>query len=265
MGPKSVRLFDSHAHLDDARFDEERDALIASLPDQGIGYVVNAGADMLSSRAGIGLAKRWLHIYAAVGVHPHDAKSLDEAGIETLRDMLGKPKVVALGEIGLDYHYDHSPRETQRYWFDRQLALAQEISKPVIIHSREATEDTLSILKSYTRDGAWGVIHAFSGSWETAKVVLDMGLMIGIGGTVTFKNAVKPVDVASKMPLDRLLLETDSPYLTPAPHRGKRNEPAYVRLVAEKIAAIRGIPVPDVIRTTYDNACRLFGIDGENR
>ena len=263
MGLKSARLFDSHAHLDDTRFDEDRDALIAGLPGQGIGYVVNAGADLPSSRAGIGLAAQWPHVFAAAGVHPHDAKSLDEAGINSLRDMLDKPKVVALGEIGLDYHYDHSPRETQRHWFDRQLALAQEISKPVIIHSREATEDTLSVLKRHNRDGVWGVIHAFSGSWETAEIVLDMGFMIGIGGTVTFKNAVKPVEVASKVPMDRLLLETDCPYLTPAPHRGKRNEPAYVGYVAEKIASIRDIPVEDVIRTTYDNACRLFGIAGE--
>lgn len=262
MEPKSADLlFDSHAHLDDVRFDADRDALIASLPAQGVGYVVNAGADLASSRAGIGLAARWPHIYAAVGVHPHDAKTLDEAGIDTLRKMLSEPKVVALGEIGLDYHYDLSPREAQRYWFERQLALAAEMGRPVIIHSREATEDTLAILKRYARDSVWGVMHAFSGSRETAEIVMDIGLLIGIGGSVTFKNAVKPVEVAAKAPLDRLLIETDCPYLTPAPHRGKRNEPAYVRHVAEKIAAIRGIPVEDVIRTTYENACRLFGID----
>lgn len=264
MEPISAELFDSHAHLDDERFDGDRNALIDALPAQGVGYVVNAGADMESSRAAIGLASRWPHVYAAVGVHPHDAKSLDEAGINSLRDMLTKPKVVALGEIGLDYHYDYSPRKTQRHWFDRQLALAQEISKPVVIHSREATDDTVSILKKYQGNGVWGVMHAFSGSWETAEIVLGMGLMIGIGGTVTFKNAVKPVDVAAKIPMDRLLIETDCPYLTPAPHRGKRNEPAYVRYVAERIASIRGIPAEEVIRTTYDNACRLFGIDGKS-
>jgi len=265
MEPKSARLFDSHAHLDDGRFDPDRDALIGSLPDKGVRYVVNAGADLDSSRAGIGLAERWPHVFAAVGVHPHDAKSLDETGIAVLREMLGKPKVVALGEIGLDYHYDYSPRDIQRYWFDRQLALAQETGKPVIIHSREATEDTLSVLKKYVRDGVWGVMHAFSGSFETAESVLNRGLMLGIGGTVTFKNAVKPVDVAAKVPMDRLLIETDCPYLTPAPHRGQRNEPAYVRYVAERIADIRGIPVEEVIRATYDNACRLFGIAGGNR
>jgi len=264
MEPKSARLFDSHAHLDDERFDGDREALIESLPDNGVGYVINAGADLESSRAGIDIAARWPHVYAAAGVHPHDAKELDESGIETLREMLQGPKVVAVGEIGLDYHYDYSPREKQRYWFERQLALAQEISKPVIIHSREATEDTLSVLKKYARYGVWGVVHAFSGSVETAEIVLNMGLMIGIGGTVTFKNAVKPVEVAGKVPMDRLLIETDCPYLTPAPHRGKRNEPAYVGYVAEKIAEIRGIPVEDVIRVTYDNACRLYGIDGEN-
>mgnify|MGYP000684080441 CR=1 FL=1 len=264
MGQKSARLFDSHAHLDDERFDEDRDALIEGLPGQGVEYVINAGADLASSRAGIALAEGWPHVYAAVGVHPHDAKELDEAGIETLREMLGNPKVVAVGEIGLDYHYDYSPRDIQRYWFERQLALAQETSKPVIIHSREATEDTLSVLKKYVRDGVWGVMHAFSGSWETAEIVLNMGLMLGIGGTVTFKNAVKPVEVAGKVPMDRLLIETDCPYLTPAPHRGKRNEPAYVGHVAERIAEIRGIPMEDVIRATHDNACRLFGIAGEN-
>lgn len=263
MEPKSAKLFDSHAHLDDERFDTDRDALIASLPDQGVGYVINAGADLASSRAGIALAERWPHVYAAVGVHPHEAKSLTDAGIASLREMLAAPKAVALGEIGLDYHYDFSPRETQRYWFDRQLALAQETSKPVIIHSREATEDTLSILKPYVRDCVWGVVHAFSGSRETAEIVLGMGLMLGIGGTVTFKNAVKPVEVAANVPMDRLLIETDCPYLTPAPHRGKRNEPTYVRYVAERIAGIRGIPVEDVIRVTHENACRLFGIEGD--
>lgn len=256
-------VFDSHAHLDDGRFDTDRDALIASLPAKGVGFVVNAGADMASSRLSIGLAERWPYIYAAVGVHPHEAKTLDEAGLAELKAMLAHPKAVALGEIGLDYHYDYSPRDVQRVWFDRQLALAREMNKPVVIHSREAMEETLSILRPYVRDGIWGVMHAFPGSWETAREMLDMGFMIGLGGTVTFKNAVKPVEVAAKVPLDRLMIETDCPYLTPVPYRGQRNEPAYVRLVAEKIAELRAIPVAEVIGVTCENARRFFGIGGE--
>lgn len=261
MEPKCADwLFDSHAHLDDERFNEDRDAVIAALPGQGVGCAVNAGADIRSSHASVRLAERWEYIYAAVGVHPHEAKTLDEEGIMVLRAMLAFPKAVALGEIGLDYHYDYSPRAVQRIWFDRQLMLAAEMEKPVIIHSREAIADTLSILKIHKRDEIWGVMHAFPGSWETAKEVLDMGLMIGLGGPVTFKNAVRPVTVAGKAPLDRLLIETDCPYLTPVPHRGERNEPAYVRHTAEKIAEIRGISFEEVARATRENACRLFGI-----
>ncbi len=253
-------LFDTHAHYDDERFDEDRDALLASLPEKGVELVINCASDMPSSKTSIALAEKYPYIYAAVGVHPHEAKSLTDADIEELRALSAHEKVVAIGEIGLDYHYDFSPRELQRNAFARQLALARETALPFVVHEREAIGDCLDILKSEGIGERCGVMHCFSGSRETAKILLDMGMYLSVGGPVTFKNNVKTVDMVAYAPLERLFIETDSPYLTPVPHRGKRNDSGYVRHVVEKIAEIKGISVDEVIEATANNAKKFFGI-----
>ncbi|MDD3612821.1 MAG: TatD family hydrolase [Caldicoprobacterales bacterium] len=253
-------FFDSHAHLDDERFDEDRDEVIRGLPDKGIAYVLNAGADMDSSQKSIDLAKSYDFIYAAVGVHPHDADSLADAQLKALEQMAKEEKVKAIGEIGLDYHYDFSPREQQKEAFALQLDLAFRLNLPVIIHNREAHKDTLDILRAHRSILKGGVMHSYSGSWEMAKELMDLGFYISLAGIVTFKNAKKPVELAEKLPMDRLLIETDCPYLTPHPFRGKRNDPGFVRLVAEKIGQLRGMDTDLVAQITKNNACSLFRI-----
>ncbi|MFA6697857.1 MAG: TatD family hydrolase [Eubacteriales bacterium] len=253
-------FFDSHAHLDDERFDEDRDEVIRGLPDKGIAYVLNAGADMDSSQKSIDLAKSYDFIYAAVGVHPHDADSLADTQLKALEQMAKEEKVKAIGEIGLDYHYDFSPREQQKEAFALQLDLAFRLNLPVIIHNREAHKDTLDILRAHRSILKGGVMHSYSGSWEMAKELMDLGFYISLAGIVTFKNAKKPVELAEKLPMDRLLIETDCPYLTPHPFRGKRNDPGFVRLVAEKIGQLRGMDTDLVAQITKNNACSLFRI-----
>ncbi|HPT78529.1 MAG TPA: TatD family hydrolase [Candidatus Atribacteria bacterium] len=254
-------LFDSHAHLDDKRFDEDRHELIRELPKRGISYVLNAGADMKSSRLSVKLAETYSFIYASVGVHPHDAANMKDSDLKALAEMTKAEKVVAIGEIGLDYHYDFSPRDIQRERFAQQLALAGELGLPVIIHDREAHGDTLDILRAHRSVLKGGVMHCYSGSREMAGDFLDLGLKIALGGAVTFKNAARPVEVAKYVPLEELLIETDCPYMTPHPFRGSRNDPGLVRLVAERIAEIRGLDMAEVARVTLENACALFGID----
>ena len=253
-------LFDSHAHLDDERFDGDREALIESLPERGISYVLNAGADLASSGRAVRLAEKYDFIYASVGIHPHDAVGMEDGDLETLAKMAKHPKVVAIGEIGLDYYYDNSPRDVQRQRFADQLELSAKAGLPVIIHDRDAHGDTLDILKAHRSTLKGCVLHCYSGSWDMAKVLLDMGFFLSIGGPVTFKNSVKTVEIAGKVPLDSLLIETDSPYLTPHPYRGQRNDPGMVQLVAERIAEIRGMEISELARVTLENACRFFGI-----
>ncbi|NLC43956.1 MAG: TatD family hydrolase [Clostridiales bacterium] len=253
-------LFDSHAHLDDKRYNPDRQALIEGLPSRGISYVVNAGADMESSHRSVQLAEEYPFIYATVGVHPHDAEGMKDQDLDTLLDMAKRPKVVAIGEIGLDFYYDNSPRESQRKRFADQLELSIEASLPVVIHSRDAHGETMDILKSYSSRLKGCVLHCYSGSWELAKVYQSMGFCISLGGTVTFKNAVKTVEVAQNIDINQLLIETDSPYLTPHPHRGKRNDPSLVSLVAEGIAEIRGMKKEELAEITKTNACRFFNI-----
>ncbi|NLU36379.1 MAG: TatD family hydrolase [Clostridiales bacterium] len=253
-------FFDSHAHLDDRRFDRDRQALIESLPQRGISYVINVGADMESSEKSIELAQQYPFIYAAVGVHPHDAKDMKDSDLDALLEMAKHPKVAAIGEIGLDYYYDNSPRDIQRKRFEDQLELSIKIGLPVIIHSRDAHGDTMEILKKYSSRLKGCVLHCYSGSWEMAKVYADMGFMISLAGPVTFKNAVKSVEVAEKIDLDHLMIETDCPYLAPHPYRGKRNEPGLVKLVAERIAEIRGMEMEEIARITLDNARKFFDI-----
>lgn len=250
--------FDSHAHYDDERFDEDRAELLEGLTSKGVDYVVNAGANMESSREGIKLAQVYDYIYASVGVHPHDVEEMTDGDLAELRDLAKENKVVAIGEIGLDYYYDLSPRALQRDWFKKQLDLAKEVELPVIIHSRDACQETFDILRE--KEITDGVIHCFSGSKELAKEYVKRGLFIGIGGAITFKNARKTVEVVESIPLEAILIETDAPYLTPVPHRGKRNESSYLEHVVEKIAEIKNISCEEVARITAENAKKLFRI-----
>ena len=252
-------LVDSHAHIDDERFDADRDEVVARALAAGVSLILNVGADMGSSARSVALAEKYSGIYAAVGMHPHDAKDMRETDYTQLEQWTKHPRVVAIGEIGLDYHYDLSPRPVQKEVFLRQLDLARKTGKPFIIHEREAHADSLEIIRSAAR-GLKGVFHCFSGSVETAREYLKMGFYISVAGPVTFSKSGKTKEVAKFVPLDRLLVETDSPYLTPQPHRGHRNEPAYVRLVAEEIASLRNLPLEEVAAATTANVRRLFDI-----
>lgn len=255
-----MRLIDSHAHLDDARFSKNRDALIEALPFQGVRYVINPGSDLKSSEKAVELAKIHPRIFATVGTHPHEAAEFNAKEERAYRKFASEcKKVVGIGEIGLDYYYEHSPREIQQDVFIRQLEIARELKKPVVIHSRSAEKDMYPILKKHLGDSG-GVMHCFSGDWAAAMQYLSLGMYISLAGTVTFKNATATQEVAKKIPLDRLFIETDAPYLTPAPFRGKRNEPALVHYVAQKIAELRGISEEEVADTTTANAIRLFSL-----
>jgi len=252
-------LADSHAHIDDERFDADREEVVARALAAGVSLIVNIGADMASSARSVALAEKYPGIYAAVGMHPHDSRDMKETDYRQLEQWATHPKVVAIGEIGLDYHYDLSPRPVQKEVFLRQLDLARKTGKPFIIHEREAHADMLDIIRNAAR-GLNGVFHCFSGSVETAREYLKMGFYISVAGPVTFPKSVKTKEVAKAVPLDRLLVETDSPYLTPQPFRGKRNEPAYVRLVAEEIANLRDISLAELAVATTANVRRLFNI-----
>lgn len=250
-------LTDSHAHIDDERFDADREEVIARATAAGVSLIVNVGADMESSARSMALAEKYQLIYAAVGMHPHDAKNMQEQDYIRLERWADHPKVVAIGEIGLDYHYDLSPRPVQKEVFLRQLDLARKTGKPFIVHEREAHADTLDIIRVAAK-GLEGVFHCFSGSVETAREYLKMGFYISVAGPVTFAKSVKTKEVAKYAPLDRLLVETDAPYLTPHPFRGKRNEPAYVRLVAEEIAKLRNLSLEELAEATTNNVKRLL-------
>ncbi len=252
-------LFDSHAHIDDEKFDSDREEVIQRAIDNGVTGIINVGASMESSARSIALAEKYEGIYAAVGIHPHDAKDALDTDYEQLIRWAAIDKVVAIGEIGLDYYYDFSPREVQRSVFIRQLDVARQTNMPFIIHDRDAHGDLLEILKKEAK-GLKGVLHCFSGSLEMANEVIKMGLYISIAGPVTFKNAAKLPEIVAKVPLEYLLVETDSPYLTPQPYRGKRNEPAYVKLVAEQVAKLRGIEMDSLAKATSENAKKIFGI-----
>lgn len=248
--------FESHAHYDDERFDEDRDTLLASFPAEGIETVVNASSDIKSSKASIALSEKYPFFYAAVGVHPHEVENITEADIDELRKLSKHPKVVAIGEIGLDYYYDLSPRDLQRHWFKRQLELADELKMPVIIHSRDAAQECFDIIKnSNVRNG---VIHCYSGSAEMAEEYIKMGFYIGVGGSLTFKNNKKGVETVERIPIEKILIETDSPYLAPVPYRGKRNDSRLLKYVVERISQIKNIPENDICNITKNNAQNLF-------
>lgn len=252
-------LFDSHAHLDDQRFDEDRPAVIERAQAAGLVGILNAGACMQSSARSIALAEEYAFIYAAVGIHPHDAKDAVDGDYQQLAEWTQTSKVVAIGEIGLDYYYDLSPREVQQQVFMRQLDVARQCNKPVIIHDRDAHGDILAMLKKEAK-GLTGVLHCYSGSWEMAKEILKMGFYISFAGPVTYAKDGKLKEVAANLPLERLLVETDCPYLTPKPYRGRRNEPAHVKYTAEEVAAVRNMEFVALAEAATANTKRLFGI-----
>ena len=253
-------LFDTHAHYYDQQYDEDREETLERAREKGVGLILTASSDVASSIESVTLAQNHDMIYAAVGVHPHNVIDLNNNIISALTDFASYPKVVAIGEIGLDYFYDNSPREAQKIWFAKQISLARNVKKPIIVHDRDAHEDTLDILKSENAKEVGGVLHCFTGSIEMARELMGLGFMISIAGPVTFKNANRLLDVVKFVPEDMLLIETDSPYLAPEPHRGKRNESAYVKLIAEKIAKIKGKSLDYIADITTSNAKRLFGI-----
>ncbi|MEA5056366.1 MAG: TatD family hydrolase [Anaerotignum propionicum] len=248
--------FESHAHLDDKRFREDREELLGLLPSCGIDYVVNVGCDVKSSKQSIRLAERYDYIFASVGIHPHELYDMSSQTIEELRRLSQHKKVVAIGEIGLDYYYDTHPRELQQFWFRQQLRLAESVNKPVIIHSRDASQETFDIMSA--SNVRKGVIHCYSGSAPMAVEYTKMGFYIGIGGVVTFPNAKKMVEVVDALPLEKILIETDSPYLAPAPNRGKRNDPRNLEYIVTKIAEIKNISPENVANITSKNAQNLF-------
>lgn len=252
-------LFDTHAHYDDSRFDNDRDKVINSLGADGVTKIINVGSDMKTSQKSIELSDRYDFIYASVGVHPSETGNMTEADIETLYKMVkDNPKVRAIGEIGLDYHYDDTDPEIQKKWFIRQLRLAKELDMPVIIHDRDSKGESIEILKREKVSN--GVMHCFSGSAETAGELLKMGFMISFTGVLTFKNARRAAEACRAIPIERLMIETDCPYMSPEPHRGERNYSGYVRYVAQKVADIKGMSLEETARITMENGLKFFGI-----
>ena len=252
-------LFDTHAHLDDHAFDPDRDALLAALPGQGIGLLMNPGCSLATSRAACALAREHSWIYAAVGSHPDAAAEVTPEVLEEYRRLIREnPKVKAIGEIGLDYHYEDVPRNIQQEAFLAQMELAREAKLPVIVHERDAHADGMTVVRHFPE--VTGVFHCYSGSLEMARELVDMGWYLSFNGAATFKNARKAPEVIRAVPMDRLMIETDAPYLTPVPYRGRRNDSTYVRLVAEKIAQLRDMTPQEVEQATWENGCRFFGI-----
>lgn len=253
-------LFDTHAHYDDDKFAEDRYEVIEKAHESGVSYIINAATDVKSCEDSLALAHRYEYVYAAVGIHPHEVGDADDNALDEVARLAKDSKVVAIGEIGLDYYYDFAPRELQKHWFAQQINLAKELKLPVIVHDREAHQDSLEIIKQEKANEVGGVFHCYSGSLEMAKELLNNNFYISVGGSLTFKNAKKLVEVVRWIPLDKLLIETDCPYLTPEPHRGKRNDSSYVRFVAEKVAEIKQISVETVADVTLNNAKSLFNI-----
>ncbi len=253
-------LFDTHAHFDDPQFDSDRDEVIKSLADDGVTRVMNIGANMETSKKAIEIANKYDFIYATVGVHPCDTYDMTDEDIERLRIMAkNNPKVRAIGEIGLDYHFDDTKPDIQKEWFIKQLRLAKELNMPVVIHDRDSKGEAIEILK---REGiSNGVMHCFSGSAETARELVKMGFMISFTGVLTFKNARRAVEACRSIPIERLMIETDCPYMAPEPHRGERNYSGYVKYVARKMTEIKGLSYEETARITMENGLRFYGIE----
>lgn len=250
-------IFDSHAHYDDEQFDADRDELLASFPEKGVCGVISCGVDIETSLFSASLSEKYSFIYFAAGFHPLDVKNYCDGALDEIKKIAMHKKCVAIGEIGLDYHYEKDSRDIQIFLLEQQLVLANELNLPVIIHDREAHEDTMNLLKKHKPKG---VVHCFSGSVETAREIVSLGMYIGLGGAVTFKNAVKPAQVAKYVPDDRLLIETDCPYMTPVPFRGKRNDSSIIPYTAQKIAEVRGVTPQEILDLTAKNAKTLFNI-----
>lgn len=253
-------LFDTHAHLNADQYKEDLIEVMERAKEAGVSNIVVVGFDTLTIKRAMELAEEHDFIYACVGWHPVDAIDMTDDDLKWIEELASHPKVVAIGEMGLDYHWDKSPHEVQKEVFRKQIRLAKKVKLPIVIHNRDATADIVEILREEGAAEVGGIMHCFSGSVEIAKECLDMNFYISLGGPVTFKNAKKPKEVALEIPLDKLLIETDCPYLTPHPYRGQRNEPSYVKLVAEQIAEIRGLTFEEIARATSDNAKKLFGI-----
>lgn len=251
-------IFDSHAHYDNEEFIADQTELLTALPEKGVRFAANIGVDLDRSKACIALADQFDYMYASVGIHPHDAKGVPADYLEQLAEMSKHKKVVAIGEIGLDFHYNHSEPEKQREVFEAQLKLACELDMPVIIHDREAHAETLDMLKKYRPRG---IVHCFSGSAEMAKEVAKLGMYMGFTGVVTFKNARKTLEAAKAVPADKLLIETDCPYMAPEPFRGKRCDSSMLPNTAKALADLRGISVQELLNQTCENACRVYGIN----
>lgn len=255
-----MALFDTHTHLDAPQFDEDREEVINRAFEAGVNKMINVGFNRETIPSTMKLAELYANIYAAVGWHPQDAITMEDGDLDWIASLCAHPKVVAIGEIGLDYYWDTSPKDVQQRVFRQQIGLARELKMPIVIHNRDAHEDVVKILREEKAQEVGGVMHSFSGSWETAKMCLDLGFHLSFGGPVTFKNAKQPKEVLAKTPMDRLLIETDAPYLTPHPFRGKRNESAHVKLVAEAAAEIKGLNWEELAEITYTNALERFGI-----
>ena len=253
-------IFDSHAHYDDAQFDEDRMDVLSHLKDAGVAKVVNISNGWDDLLKTLELIKQVPFLYGTVGIHPCKVSELHDERMEQMRDFCSGDKIVAVGEIGLDYYWMSDPKEVQKEWFIRQLRLAKEVNLPVVIHSRDASQDTFDIMKAEHAGTTGGVIHCYSGSVEMAREYVKMGYFLGIGGVVTFKNSKTLKKVAAEIPLEHIVIETDCPYLAPTPYRGKRNSSAYLPMVVEEIARLRGISPEEVERVTYENAMRLYSI-----
>ena len=254
-------IFETHAHYDDAKFDTDREMLLADLPQRGISPVINVGSSIATTKTTLSLAQEYPFLYAAVGVHPSDVDDLNEDTYAWLRQQTTLQKTVAVGEIGLDYYWPEPDHETQKKWFLRQLDLAREIKKPVIIHSREAAKDTVDLMTEAHAEEIGGVIHCYSYTKETAKTFLDMGFYFGIGGVLTFKNAKKLKEAVEYIPMDRIVFETDCPYLAPEPNRGKRNSSLNIPYVIAAMAQIKGITEEEVRKAAWDNSLKLYRMD----
>jgi len=254
-------FFDSHSHLDASQFDDDRELMIKRTQLNQIDFILNPGADLPSSQKAVELANRYPFIYAAVGIHPHDVEMMTEEMLSEIETLAQNPKVKAIGEIGLDYYRDLSPRELQKKWFIEQLRLAKKLNLPVVIHDRDANEDVLKILKEERQFETGVLMHCYSGSKELALQYVKLGAYISIAGPLTYKNARKTVEVVEAVPVDRLMIETDAPYLTPEPYRGKRNEPMYVRHTCQRMANIKGVYLEEMAQITKENAMRFFNIN----
>lgn len=251
-------IFDTHAHYDDKAFDGDRDELLSALQGQGIVKVVNIGSSLEACKQTIRLMREYDYIYGAIGIHPCDTGELNEENFQWIKEQCLLDKCVAVGEIGLDYYWDEPDRQTQKFWFCRQLQLARELQLPVVIHSRDAAQDTLELMKRESADKIGGVMHCFSYTKDTANVILDMGFYVGVGGVVTFKNGKKLKEALEEIPLERIVVETDSPYLAPEPNRGKRNSSLNLPYILEAIAQVKGISKQEAEERTYENAMKLY-------